>query len=97
MHPRSNRRTNGARLLYIADLKELAERHLPETAAVEREGDQWGLARLRPEVATVIDALTARHADATGRKLSKSEVLACALNLSLPVMAARMFPARDAR
>ncbi|WP_304613512.1 hypothetical protein [Paracoccus sp. (in: a-proteobacteria)] len=97
MHPRTNRRTNGARLLYVGDLKELSERHLPETVGATREGDQWSLARLRPEVATVIDALSARHVDATGRQITKSEVLAAALNLSLPVLAARMFPARDAR
>lgn len=93
-HGRTNRRTNGSRLLYIADLRELTERHLPETIGRNREGDQWSMARLRPEIANVIDALVRRHVAATGKEITKSEIMAAALNLSLPVLAARMFPAK---
>lgn len=93
-HGRTNRRTNGSRLMYIADLRELTERHLPETIGRTREGDQWSMARLRPEVANVIDALAQRHVEGTGKEITKSEIMAAALNLSLPVLAARMFPVK---
>ena len=97
MHGRTNRRTTGDRLMFIADLRELSARHLPETVRVTRSGDQWGMARLRPEVANVIDALAQRHAQSTGKEITKSEIMAAALNLSLPVLAARMFPRKDAQ
>lgn len=97
MHGRTNRRTTGDRLMFIADLRELSAHHLPETVGLTRSGDQWGMARLRPEVANVIDALAARHSTNTGKQVTKSEIVAAALNLSLPVLAARMFPRKDAQ
>lgn len=97
MHGRTNRRTTGDRLMFIADLRELSAHHLPETVGMTRLGDQWGMARLRPEVANVIDALAQRHAQSTGKAITKSEIMAAALNLSLPVLAARMFPRKDAQ
>ncbi|TGN53775.1 hypothetical protein E4L95_15870 [Paracoccus liaowanqingii] len=92
-HGRTNRRTNGTRLMFISDLRELSERHLPETVGKTRSGDGWSTTRMRPEVANVIDALAQRHVEGTGREITKSEIIAAALNLSLPVLAARMFPA----
>ncbi|WP_103173673.1 hypothetical protein [Paracoccus sp. SY] len=94
MASRANRRNNGTDLMFISDLRQLTARHLPETVGVTRKGDQWSMARLRPEVANVIDALAQRHVEGTGKQITKSEILAAALNLSLPVLAARMFPAK---
>ncbi|WP_234853384.1 hypothetical protein [Paracoccus everestensis] len=94
MASRANRRNNGADLMFISDLRQLTTRHLPETVGATRESDQWSMARLRPEVANVIDALAQRHVEGTGRQITKSEIMAAALNLSLPVLAARMFPAK---
>ncbi|MFN3711726.1 MAG: hypothetical protein ACK4S8_14355 [Alishewanella aestuarii] len=97
MASRANRRTDGSRLMFLADLHQLTKHHLPETVNAPRDGDLWGMARLRPEVATVIDALARRHTDSTGKAITKSEIMAAALNLSLPVLATRMFPAKVAK
>lgn len=96
MRGRTNHRANGSDLMFIADLRQLSARHLPETIGVTRSGDQWSNARLRPEVANALDALAQRHVEGTGRAITKSEIMAAALNLSLPVLAARMFPAKVA-
>lgn len=48
---------------------------------------------MRPEVANVIDCLAQRHVEGTGREITKSKIIAAALNLSLPLLATRMFPA----
>ncbi|MBW7055993.1 hypothetical protein KY389_04690 [Paracoccus bogoriensis] len=96
MPSRANRRNDGTMPLFISDLRQLSARHLPETNGETRSGDQWGTARMRPEVASVIDALAQRHVEGTGRPITKSEIVAAALNLSLPVLATRTFPAKVA-
>lgn len=97
MASRANRRNDGSNPMFISDLRQLTARHLPETVGRARDVTEWSTARMRPEVATVIDTLTQRHADATGREITKSEIIAAALNLSLPVLSANVFPAQDAR
>lgn len=95
MHGRTNRRADGSSLKFIADLRQLTARHLPEAATITRKGDLWGMARLRPEVALVIDALAQRHVEGTGKPLTKSEIMAAALVMALPVLATRQFPAKE--
>lgn len=94
MTSRANRRNDGSTPMFISDLRQLTARHLPETIGQTRSGDRWSTTRMRPEVANVIDCLAQRHVEGTGREITKSEIIAAALNLSLPVLATRMFPAK---
>lgn len=97
MASRANRRNDGSKPMFVSDLRQLTARHLPETIGRTRAVTEWSTTRMRPEVATVVDALAQRHAEATGREITKSEIIAAALNLSLPVLVAHVFPAQGAR
>lgn len=98
---RRNHRNDGPKALYVGDLEALTRRYLPETQQVHPLGqgpartpreNLWRTIKARPEIIAVLDALAARHEAATGQNITKSEIIAAALNLSLPVMVARMFP-----
>ena len=99
---RRNHRNDGGKTLYVSDLAALTRRYLPETVTplgqprnnTPRE-NLWRTIKARPEVIDVLDALAQRHERATGEKITNSEIIAAALNLSLPVMASRMFPIGD--
>ena len=91
---RSNRRDDGSNLMFISDLRRLTRQHLPEAIpmAALREPDQWGTTRLRSEVVVALEALIDRHEQSTGKRPTKSEVVAAALVLSMPVLTDRVFP-----
>ncbi|TCM84591.1 hypothetical protein [Rhodovulum steppense] len=100
---RRNHRNGGGKALHVSDLEALARRHLPEIAAhppghpsrrTPRE-NLWRTIKARPEIIQVLDALAERHEQATGQKITNSEIIAAALKLSLPVLASRMFPRAD--
>lgn len=96
---RRNHRNDGGKTLYVSDLEALTRRYLPETLvpygqprkSTPRE-NLWRTIKARPEVIQVLDTLAERHEQATGQKITNSEIIAAALNLSLPVMVSRMFP-----
>ena len=82
------------RLLFLPELEPLLDAHLTEhsTAGLPGLSDtRWKTVRLRPEVDTIVAALTARYRATFGVDLSVSEVLAAALILALPVMTSRQF------
>lgn len=98
---RRNHRNGGGKTLYIGDLAVLALRYLPEITSqqplahpskhIARE-NRWRTIKTRPEIIEVLDKLAERYAKATGKKITNSEIIAAALNLSLPVLATRLFP-----
>jgi hypothetical protein len=98
---RHNHRNGGGKTLYIGDLAALSSRYLPETTRQHQPGQPvrctpkenlWRTIKARPEIIEVLDALAARHEQATGQTITNSEIIAAALNLALPVLATRMFP-----
>ena len=98
---RRNHRNGGGKTLFICDLEVLAPRYLPELTSQQPPGhprkhtareNLWRTIKVRPEIIAVLDALAERYAQATGKKITNSEIIAAALNLSLPVLATRLFP-----
>lgn len=95
-----NHRNTGGKALFVDDLAAVAREHLPElgvhatpqhmSRSRPRE-NLWRTIKARPEIIEVLDTLAGRHEQATGRKISNSELIAAALSLSLPVLASRVF------
>lgn len=101
MASRLHRRNDGSPSIHFPQFRALLREYLPEvlqrTRTDQREaGDQWTTFRVRPEVSLTVAALIERHEAVTGNRITKSEVLAAAFNLALPVLVTRLFPEAEA-
>lgn len=97
MASRLHRRNDGRTPLHFPQFCAMLHDYLPEaiqrTQSDTREaGDRWGPIKVRPELFHTLSLLTERHEAATGNQITKSEVLAAAFNLALPVLVTRLFP-----
>lgn len=101
---RRNHLNGGGKTLFIGDLEVSALRYLPEITSQQPPGNSgkhtarenlWRTIKVRPEIIVVLHKLANRYAKATGKKITNSEIIASALNLSLPVLASTLFPSRN--
>lgn len=96
---RLHRRNDGTEASHLIAMCATAAEFVPDaiTTATAREaaGDvAWRACRLRPTVVDVLDALAQRHVEGTGETLTKSETIAAALNIAMPIMVTQGFPAK---
>lgn len=93
---RLHRRNDGTKAIHLTAMCETAAAFVPEAIATatarEAAGDvDWHACRLRPTVVNVLDALAQRHVEGTGEAITKSETIAAALNIAIPIMVTQGF------